>query len=257
MQTVADSVTDLDLQAYVDDQLDDWQRLRVETHLARDPQTAAQVMQDIRLRRELRLALTPSAPPPPQARIAAGRLSRALRHRDRMRKLMRVVPVASLVAVGWLAHAGFGPLSVTPGVAAMPPPPMVQAAIAARQVSLMRLPMQSQIASRDLDPAEIRASTGILLPCFQSTWQLQDAQVFPSPQGPGVELVFQDAELGRLTHFAVRTGHFAVTLPQTERHGQDSIAWFQIGETAHVLIADKASPERLADTARTLSETLY
>ena len=257
MQTMPDTVTDLDLQAYVDDQLDDWQRLRVEAHLARHPQAAAEVMQDMRLRRELRLALAPTAPPPPQTRIAAGRLARALRQHERMRRLVRLVPVASLVAVGWLAHAGFGPLSVTPGVAAMPPPPVVQAALAARQASLLRLPMHSQHPSPDLDPAEIRASTGILLPRFDPAWRLRDAQVFPSPQGPGVELVFQDAELGRLTHFAVRTGHFAVTLPQAERHGQDSIAWFQIGETAHVLIADKASPERLADTARTLSETLY
>lgn len=257
MQTVPDTVTDLDVQAYVDDQLDDWQRLRVEAHLARHPEMAAQAMQDIALSRELRLALTPSAPPPPQARIAAGRLSRALRHHARMRRLVRLVPVASLVVVGWLAHAGFGPLSVTPGVAAMPAPPVVQAAISAREASLLRLPMHSQTASPDLDPAELRAGTGILLPRFDPDWQLRDAQIFPSPQGPGVELVFDGGDLGRLTHFAVRTGQFAVTLPQAERHGTDSIAWFQIGETAHVLIADRATPETLERTAETLSETLY
>lgn len=257
MQTAIDAVSELDLHAYVDDQLDDWQRLRVETYLSAHPEAAAQVMQDIGLRRELRLALVPSAPPPPRARMAASRLSRALRQDARMRRLVRIVPVASLVVVGWLAHAGLGPLSVTPGVAAMPIPPVVQAALSAREASLMRLPMRSQPQSHDLDPAEMRAATGILLPRFDPDWRLRDAQIFPSPQGPGIELVFDSGDLGHLTHFAVRTGQFAVTLPHAERRGHDTVAWFQIGETAHVLIADQGGPDALLKTAETLSSTLY
>lgn len=257
MRTAIDAVSELDLHAYVDNQLDDWQRLRVETYLSTHPEAAAQVMQDIGLRRELRLALAPSAPPPPQVRIAASRLSRALRQDARLRRLVRIVPVASLVVVGWLAHAGLGPLSVTPGVAAMPLPPVAQAALSAREASLMRLTMRSQPQSPDLDPAEMRAATGILLPRFDPDWRLRDAQVFPSPQGPGVELVFDAGDLGWLTHFAVRTGQFAVTMPHAESRGQNQVAWFQIGETAHVLIADQGEPDDLLKTARTLSSTLY
>lgn len=257
MQTAIDPITDLDLHAYVDDQLDEWQRLRIETHLSQHPDAAAQVMLDICLRRELRLALAPATPPSPQVRIAASRLSRAMRQDTRMRRLVRIVPVASLVVVGWLAHAGLGPLSVTPGVASMPAPPVVQAAVSARDASLIRLPMRSQPQTVDLDPAEMRAATGILLPRFDPEWRLLDAQIFPSPQGPGIELVFDGKGLGRLTHFAVRTGQFAVTLPHAENRGLNSVAWFQIGETAHVLIADKGGPDTLLNTAKTLSSTLY
>lgn len=258
MQTAPDTtVSDLDLTAYVDEQLDDWQRMRVEDHLSRHPQDAARVMHDIRLRRELRLALAPASPPPAGLRMAAARLDRAMRRDRRLRRLVRLVPVAALVVAGWLAHAGLGPLSVTPLVAAHPVPPVVQAALSARDAALVRLPMRSQPQSPELDAAEMRAATGILLPRFDEGWRMRDAQVFPSPQGPGIELVFDSDTLGRVTHFAVRTGSFAVTMPHAQDLHGDSVAWFQIGETAHVLIADRGGVETLEATARRLSATLY
>ena len=54
-------------------------------------------------------------------------------------RVLRIVPAALLVAVGWLAHAGLGPLSVREGVAAAPAPASVTAALSAHQVSLLRL----------------------------------------------------------------------------------------------------------------------
>jgi len=257
MQQASDAISELDLNAYVDEQLDDWQRLRVEDHRARHPEAAARVMQDIRLRRELRLALAPAGTPTGAHRAGAAQLSRALRRDERIRRAIRLVPVGLLVVTGWLANEGFGPLSVGKVVASQAPPPVVSAALSAREASLVRLPMRSQPQASRLDPAELRAATGILLPRFDRDWTIRDAQVFPSPQGPGIEIVFDAGDLGRLTHFAVRTGSFAVTMPHVETHGRENVAWFQIGETAHVMIADRGDVASLLGIAEQLSSTLY
>ena len=245
-----------DLDAYVDDQLTQAQRAQVEAHLSRHPDAAARVMRDLSLRRDLRRALAaPSAPRPLLG--AARRLATARRRDAQLRRVLRIVPAALLVGLGWLAHAGLGPLSVREGVAASPAPASVTAALSAHQVSLLRLDMTSQPGISRLDPVEMRAATGIVLPRFPDDWTVRDAQVFPSPQGPGIELVFDSGTLGRVTHFAVRTGSFAVTMPHAQDLHGDSVAWFQIGETAHVLIADRGGVEALEATARRLSATLY
>ncbi|MEF9605018.1 anti-sigma factor, partial [Paracoccus sp. PXZ] len=137
------------------------------------------------------------------------------------------------------------------------PPPSVSAALSARDASVIRMAMVSQPEVAELDAAEMRAATGILLPRFAPDWTIRDAQVFPSPQGPGIEILFDTPDLGRVSHFSVRTGSFGVTLPRAETGAGHSVAWFQIGETAHVLIADGTLPEELLAAARTLSATLY
>ena len=256
MQPVPDAITDLDLDAYVDGQLDDWQRLRVEAHLAQCPTDAARVMRDIHLVHELRLALAPAAPDSPLLRTAARRLSRGLARDARLRRAFRLVPVVTLVAVGWLAHEGLGPLSIREGIASEPPPAFVPAAVAAREATVARMAMASQPEVTDLDAGEIRASTGIMLPHFAADWTIRDAQVFPSPQGPGVEILFDTPDMGAVTLFSVRPGTFAVTFPKPEPAEAESIAWFQVGETAHVLIAGAGRTEALMAAARGQIETL-
>ncbi|WP_235837015.1 zf-HC2 domain-containing protein, partial [Cereibacter johrii] len=62
MRTMHEPVTELDLVAYVDDQLDPWRRVAVERHLATDPEAAARVMADLQARDELRLAFAEPLP---------------------------------------------------------------------------------------------------------------------------------------------------------------------------------------------------
>lgn len=251
-----ETVTELDLNAYVDDQLDEPERAKVEDFLSRRPEEAARIMRDLRLNRELRMALAPAGPPPEAAREAALRLSRGLRHDAFMRRLLRLAPAASLVALGWLAHAGFGPLSAPSSVAASKPPAFVAAALSAREAGALRLPMRSQPETPHLDAEEIRAATGVLLPRFAEDWDILDAQVFPSPQGPGVEILFEAPDLGRVAHFAVRPGVFALTTPRGETRGDQAVVWLQTGETAHVLIAESAEVEALLAAAEDLFATL-
>lgn len=255
MRSSADQITDMDLSAYVDGQLDEWQSARVEAWLALHPDQAAKVMQDIRLQRELRIAL--SGPASHGVQLATDRLARGL-HRDAIiRRSLRFAPVAVMVTFGWLAWAGLLPISVGSVSAGSAHPEFVTAALAARDASEVRLPMTSMPDDPQLDTEELRAMTGILLPAFAPDWTIIDAQVFPSPQGPGIEIVFDTPDLGRVHHFAVRPGEFAVSLPETILSGDNPLSWFQIGATAHVLIAQRGDPDHLAAAADTLIDSLY
>jgi FtsH-binding integral membrane protein len=248
-------ITDLDLDAYVDDQLTGPQRSEVEAYLARHPERAARVMRDLALHRDLRRALAP--PPAPRPLLGAARRLAAARRRDaKLRRMLRLVPAVMLVGLGWLAHAGLGPLSVGESQASGPAPAMVTAALSAHEVSLLRAAMASQPEVTELDAEELRAATGIRLPGFDPDWTVRDAQVFPSPQGPGVEILFEAPGLGQVSHFAVRTGSFDVTLPRLVETPEQAIAWFQIGETAHVLIARADRAVALLDASRTLTDTI-
>ena len=82
-------------------------------------------------------------------------------------------------------------------------------------------------------------------------------QVFPSPQGPGIEILFDTPDLGTISHFAVRAGSFDVTLPRLHQTPDHGIAWFQIGEIAHVLVAGDDHADPLLATSVALSDTLY
>lgn len=249
-------ITDLDLDAYVDNQLSEVQRSEVEAYLSRHPEAAARVMRDLALNRDLRRALAP--PPMPRPLLGAARRLVLARRRDaRMRRILRVVPAVLLVGLGWLAHAGLGPLSISEGQASGPAPAMVTAALSAHEVSLLRAALSSQPEITELNAEELRAATGIRLPGFDPDWTVRDAQVFPSPQGPGIEILFDASDLGQVSHFAVRAGSFDVTLPRLIETPDQGVAWFQIGETAHVLIGDADHADALLDASQVLSDTLY
>ncbi|MGO4839214.1 anti-sigma factor, partial [Rhizobiaceae sp. 2RAB30] len=82
MSDALDPVTDADLDAYVDDQLDVGRRIDVEAFLSVRPETAARVMADLRTRDELRVALAGvRGMPRPATAEAARRLERGLSRR--------------------------------------------------------------------------------------------------------------------------------------------------------------------------------
>jgi anti-sigma factor RsiW len=68
---MSDPITEADLLAYVDDQLDVARRIEVEEHLARNPEAAARVMADLKDRDALRLAFAAELPRPPEAMLRA------------------------------------------------------------------------------------------------------------------------------------------------------------------------------------------
>ncbi|RCW82241.1 anti-sigma factor family protein [Phyllobacterium bourgognense] len=257
MNDAIDPVVEADLDAYVDDQLDAGRRIEIARYLSHHPEQAARVMSDLQARDELRLALTGMhSKGSPETSEAARRLERGLMRNRLLGNLQRVAAVAVLVGIGWLAHAGFGPLTISEVVASTPPPAYVADAVMAHKTSLVRAGMKSQSEVNSYDPAEIRAATAITMPQLLDRWIVNDVQLFPSAFGPSVEMEIRSDEMKRLSLFAVRPGSFDVVKPKALRIDDSTAAYFQIGDVAYALVSD-ASPADLEIVASQLAKTLY
>lgn len=255
MSPVHDRVTELDLGAYVDDQLAPARRIEVEAWLAARPAEAARVMGDLRCRDELRLALALPGPAGRNATAeAARRLERALSLGRMLARLRQVAAVLLLVGAGWTANEIGGRAWVAESNASAPPPAYVEEAMRAHRTTVIRAAMASQPEVPGYDPDEIRAVTAIVMPVLPQDWRVRDVQVFPSRFGPSVELSAETGDLGPVSLFAVRPGSFDVVAPTLSQDADVSAAYFQVGEVAYALVAGTAvraldrAAQRLADT---------
>lgn len=257
MNELRDPVTDADLDAYVDDQLDVARRIEVEAFLSARPEAAARVMSDLRTRDELRVALAGSkGMARPVTADAARRLERGLARGRVLGTLRRAAAVAVLLTAGWLANGIVGPISVTKVVASTQPPAYLEEAIRAHGTTIMREAMSSQPEAPDYDADEIRAATAIVMPSLPKDWKVRDVQIYPSRFGPSVEMAVETRDLGLVSLFAIRPGTFDVVKPTAAPSGEISSAYFQIGEVAYAVVA-RSGIRDLDRTAETLAKTLY
>lgn len=247
---MTDPITEADLHAFVDDQLDVARRMEVEDHLSRHPETAARVMADLRARDALGLAFggRPARRPTLQVMDAARRLERGLVWRRIGLRLRRAAAVALLIGAGWLAHAQVGLFEITDTEASPTPPAFVEDARHSHQTALIRARMVSQPEVPDYDPAEILNETGIALPAVPRDWRVIDAQVFPSRLGHSVELALETEALGRVSVFAARSPSFGVIAPTLARSPKGTTVYWQSGELVYALTgsASEAALEKAA-----------
>ncbi len=258
MNRPIDPVSDDDLQAYVDDELDMARRIDVEAYLSGHPIEASRVMADLRIRDELRLALTDA----PRAawsaskvtsNEAARRLGSALSRARLFRRVQQAAVVALLVGTGWLAHSQM--LGVTSVVASALPPAYLDEAVTAHRNTLMRA-AASPPGATGYDPAEIRAATAIVMPELPGDWKVADVQVLPSAFGPSVEMSVATKDFGTVSLFAVRPGSFDVVPATLVLKDDLNAAYWQVGEVAYALVA-KADSRELDKAASKLARSLY
>lgn len=251
-----DPVLDLDLHAYVDDQLDAAGRLRVETHLAENPVTAAQVMADLANRHALKLALAELDHPSPGLQKSAHRLSDALERKRLWSGFQRIAAVGLLVTAGWFANSIIGPFGASDVVASVHPPAFVEQAIKAHQTTVLRASMQSQPEVKHYDPDDIKSATAITMPRLPDDWEVIDVQIFPSAFGPSVEMSILTGEGTRMSLFAVRPGSFAVEHVVNVNIANAEAAYWQIGDIAYALVASQRNTG-LADEAELLTKSYF
>lgn len=250
-----DPVDPLELAAYVDDQLDVSRRIEIEHWLSLHPETAAQVMSDLRMRDELRLALagdevSPKSATTDMARRLEGRLQRG----QVFRRVRPLAAASFLLAAGWVAHAQLAGTSLAHASSSVPD--YVTAAVEAHHITALRAGMHSQPGITDYDPAELLAETAIRMPSLPDGWRVTDVQVYPSDFGPSVELAVETEELGSVSVFAARPGQFVVMHPSTRHVNDTTTAYWQFGDIAYALVAD-APPGAVARSADTLFNSLY
>jgi anti-sigma factor RsiW len=252
---MSDPITEGDVLAYVDDQLDPARRIDVEEHLARDPEAAARIMADLKDRDTLRLIHAAPLPRPAEAMIgAAVRLERALGWQEFSLKLRRIAAVVALIGFGWFAHGQVG-LGITDSEASPKPPVFVEDALHSHETALVRARMVSQRETAEYDPAEILTETGIRLPPLPEDWRVRDAQVFPSRDGHSVEITVDAGDLGRMSLFAAHVPVFNVITPTLARFESTKAVYWQTGQLAYALTGT-GSDSALERAAVRLSRTL-
>ncbi len=198
-----DPITDSDLIAFVDGQLDPMRRLEVEAHLAAHPQAAARVMADLHDRDALRASFGRQVGAGPERNFAlARRLDRSLRWGRVASRLKRAAAIAVLVGAGWLAHDEIGRFGVPDTLASTVDASLVEDARQARAVAQLRAVTAADAASYDRN--RLRIATGVELPPVPEGWQVRDLQVFPSRHGTGIEVTFEAGPLGEVSLFATR-----------------------------------------------------
>ncbi|MBJ6986444.1 MULTISPECIES: anti-sigma factor [unclassified Devosia] len=250
---MTEHVTDEDLTLYIDGQIDPLRRVVVEQHLARNPELAAQVIDELRVNHELYLS---SVGAPEAIRVSSQDLARRLQNsigrRVFFNRLRPVAAACGLVMVG----ASIGALTTSALSRPSPMPDYLEAALRAHEVSQVRAVMTSQPEVPEYDPAELLAATAIVMPTLPESWTVEDVQVYPSRFGPSVEMSLSASDLGRVSIFAARPGDFAAHNPTAISEGNAVLAHWQIGEIAYALVGASDETEIL-NAAHMLADTLY
>jgi anti-sigma factor RsiW len=243
----SEPISDVDLQAYVDGQLDMPGRIEIERRLQAEPEAAARVMEELRLRDELRLFLADEAEPIAPATVALAReLSRRLRARASRLRLRRAIAAAVLIGAGWLAHAEFG-LIVDQVAAAHPVPAL--AAEAAAAVDLLRV----GVSAGEVAPLRLAAPrTGgeVPIPNLGADAHLLRVQPVPTADGAGMASLYRLGSGALVSLLVAEAGSFAVTWPQPATvNGRPTVFW-QAGPFAYALSGEVPGAELLGIARR-------
>ncbi|MDR0809221.1 MAG: hypothetical protein LBE86_08880 [Gemmobacter sp.] len=235
-----DQQLEQDIASFVNDQLDAAQRFSVAEYLATHPDRAAEVMSELRLTEGLRLAFSQSATPSgPQLSAAADQLTKALSRRHLSRRIFPFAASVAIFTAGWAAQD----LTTALFRQTAMPSPLLDAALDAEAALRLRLAMASQPESQLLDHQEISANLGILIPQLPDDWKVKDVQVMASPERPGLAVLIDAPSIGEMMLFSVtRSADGPDEPPQGTTYGSKTLAYFEKGQTAYVIV-DNAGPE--------------
>lgn len=230
------AITECDLQAYVDDQLDAVGRLEVADYLVRHPDVAARILNDLRIRDAMR-AMAGMADAPIAARLqdSARRLDGALYRHRLFSRLGRVMALAAVVvAAVAINFNGWHSVQITPPAkAAMPV--FIEEALMSHKTALVRAHMKSQPEIPHFDPADIRTATHINVPTLPKGWKIMDVQLFPSDYGPSLQIVINAGEKAPVSLFAARASTGLPETPETRIVNGEPIAYWAREGTVYVL----------------------
>jgi anti-sigma factor RsiW len=173
MNRKADTITETDLQAYVDDELLADCQIEVESYLRCHMAEAAWVTAELQTRDELRMALAESLCTPRGTTIdAAWRLERALIRDRTIRGLWRLAAVVAAAGLGWLAHAQLGKVGISQVLASARPPAYATDAAVAHRAPIVRANLRSPSCAAAYGPAKTRAATAVVMPTLPQGWKV-------------------------------------------------------------------------------------
>lgn len=249
---MGDEISEVDLCAYVDDQLDAQRRVEVEDYLARHPEAAAMIMGDLRSRDQLRLAKCREVANEPRLVEAARLLDRSLR----TVRLRRLVPQAfAILLVGttaWLGQDEVGEFLIARGEAA-PVPAFVSEAAETHEAALLRAEYEPRTLNPSIDGGRIKTATSIVFPRLPPSWAVRDVQFVPTDDGPGLQISVSSGRGVPLTFFAVKTNARAPGKPSIFTRSGSDVAYWRSGQFGYALTGS-LSPADLDREAEDLAD---
>ena len=106
--------------------------------------------------------------------------------------------------------------------------------------------MASQVESAKLDDAEIRRSTGIVLPQLPANWQVRDVQLFPTADSPAIAIALTTEKGEQLSLFADRAETPAEGQPLIAERRDGTVAYWEAGDMAYALTGKADTPRLMA-----------
>lgn len=246
-----DPVTEADLCAYVDDELDIRRKVEVADYLSRNPDAAAAVMADLRTRDVLRLAAARTRPARSDILASARQLDRKLMQ-VRIRQMMPRASIAALIALSaFLGRDEISEILTPPATAAVPS--FVDEAVDTHKVARLRGAMSSELKDTVLNRDAIREATNIVIPMPSGDWRILDNRLVPSDEGPGLQISLDTGTGKPLTLFAVPTRDDAPSAPEAVEMDGSSVAYWRAGDIGYALTGD-LDPHELSRLAQDFAD---
>jgi anti-sigma factor RsiW len=241
-----EAIAEWELDAYLDGELDSSRALAVEDYLAQEPEAAARVMKDMALQRTLRLAQPRLDIAPAPLLAAASKLAARLNIARQRRRFAWLGAGAAAALIGGVV-AFQGPDAQAHA------PAYVSDAVQAYRTGLLRADMPSQIEAPRFDKRDVRRFTQIRVPVLPAGWEVTDVQLFPSEDGPALQIMIRTSAHRPVSIFAVRSAERAPAKPVTIQRGRTSVAYWRHGDMAYALTGMEA-PRALDIAAADLAD---
>jgi anti-sigma factor RsiW len=234
-----DGIEQVEIEAYIDGELDLARRLAVEDHLARHPALAARVMADFRTRSALQLLM--GADPA----ISRSLASAVAKVRSQGRSVWRrpVLGAATVAVAGILAVFGLQGTE--------PPPAYVGVAVASHRSIMDRAAHMLGAPVSDHAQTLLSASR-ITVPTLPGDWRVTDVQLLATKKGPAMLIAVRTTEGRDLSIFAIRGRSSASRSPDAVRDGLQSVAYWRVGDISYALTGEE-DPEQIDATAKALT----
>ncbi len=223
-----------ELQAFIDDRLDDERRAAVEAHLAANPALAQRIAAERRQRDELRAALQAKFDEPVPARLRIANLTAAQRA-PRARLWTNVAAAVAIFAVG--ATAGWFANGIAPAPVAVASPAtagVAQGATAAYRTFVVEVAHPVEVGVQQeqhlLQWLSKRLGRKLVAPDLSGFgYKLMGGRLLPGGSGAAAQLMYDDASGRRLTIY-VRAADGTETAFRFQKEGDAAtFAWIDQG----------------------------
>lgn len=237
----ADAIEQMEIEAYIDGEVDLARRLAVEDHLARHPALAAQVMADFRTRTALQLLTIGE---PAFSRSLARTVAR-IQAQDHSKWRRPITGTVAAVMVGLLTMIGLQMNKTEP-------PAYIGLAVASHR-SIINRPENLVTTRVSAQTLAILSASRIAVPNLPADWRVTDVQLLSTKKGPAMMIAVRTTEGCDFSIFATRERSSAPREPDAVREGLQSVAYWSAGDISYALTGE-GDPQQLDAKAEALAD---